>query len=77
MFPGDDYGKAALAAWTASAPKRAANPKDLKQGSYTEPLVDSELSAESFALNMNNVVYYCIEQSEEDCKTFPHSLHLF
>ena len=61
---GDDYGKAALAAWTTSAPKRAANPKDLKQGIYIEPLVDSE--AKSFALNMNNVVYYCIESSNEE-----------
>ena len=35
---GDDYSKAALAAWTAGAPKRASG----KKGAYTEPLVDAE-----------------------------------
>eukprot|EP01043_Picozoa_sp_COSAG02_P080343 COSAG02_NODE_19049_length_903_cov_1.059701_1_plen_264_part_00 len=56
----DDYSKAALAAWAAGAPKRASG----KKSSYTEPLVDAE--AESFALNMSSVVYYCIESSSDE-----------
>ena len=62
---GDDYVKAALAAWTASAPKRATG----KKGAYTEPLVEPE--AESFALNMSSVVYYCIESSADEASSSP------